>query len=197
MVAVRQKQALLWQAAKHLRGQVRFALVLTRRPDGCRQRGVGAQFHEHDTAQLGEGGVKTPAGCLGHRPEDAGGVGERELRAIQPHQTTSPVEGARMQIRVSQRGERLGEHGFEDGPRHGKAALAGGRVADGTPGQILQVSTQAAVALTDVINQAHEQLGRADFGRAACQGGVRGHDPGEVLSGQQTLELGREDVCIV
>lgn len=101
-----------------------------------------------------------------------------------------------MQLRVSQRNQRLCEYRLEKSPRHGETTLAGGGVTNGAPGQILQVSAQAVLTLADVVDQAHEQLRPADLGRTAGQRRVCGHDPLKMLSGQQARELDGESVCI-
>lgn len=150
----------------------------------------------HRTAQLGKGGLETPAGGLGHRPEHGRGVAEGKLRAVDAHQAQARVEGLRLAERSGQRGKRLFQNGFKDLPGHGKTTLAGGGVADGLPGQILQVRGQGALGLTNVVNQTHEQLGAPDPGRAACQGGVCSQDVLQLLGGEQTLELGEKGVCI-
>ena len=59
------------------------------RGDGSGQGRVGAQFDEHRAAELGKGGLKPPAGRLGHRAEDLRGVGAGELRAVKAHQAAA------------------------------------------------------------------------------------------------------------
>ena len=194
--SVAQEQALRGQAGEQLAGQGRFALHQIRGRDGGGQGRVGAQLHEHRATQFGEGRLEAPGGRLGHRAEDARGVGTRELRAVDAHESKPRVERLGLARGISQRDQRLGEDGLEDFPGHGQAALAGRRIADLLAGEFLEVSRQRAPRLADVVDQAPEQFGGREPGWAPQAGTVQGHDLLELPDGQQPLEVSEKGVCI-
>ena len=128
-----------------------------------------AQFHEHRAAQLGEGRLEAPGGRLGHRPQDARGVGARELRAVDAHEPPARVERFGLAFGIGQWDQRLGENGLEDFPGHGQAALARRRVADLLAGEFREMGGQGPLRLADMVNQPQEQFRSADPGQATRQ----------------------------